>query len=256
MKLSARERRVARRIGRQAYIAANGDYELAMQLAEEQTRIEFIDPATIIAIIQLIIMLIKWWYERGETQPPVLPVAGDPDWIQPKASTASAGAESPMHEPQGRHQGASPETGSLWGQPPSRPPMNAAWRNSSFAPAGRFGPREAASVGENLTLIQAVVVPTSLGLELLADHLLPNPYTGLVFGASLALQTGVFLVLKVLASVAANYGETLLRNVFAWMYEWFWDWLPLGPRARERRRQSRRGRRRDRREKRRRRWRD
>jgi hypothetical protein len=68
----------ARQIARKAWIDSNRDPDKAVQLAEEQARMEFISLATIILIIQFISALINFWQLMNVEDPGDDPLTGEP----------------------------------------------------------------------------------------------------------------------------------------------------------------------------------
>ena len=71
-------RRRARQIARQAWIEHPGDPDKAMDVASQRVRDEMGSIVTILAIVQFVIMLIRWWSESSVSVPPDEPMAGEP----------------------------------------------------------------------------------------------------------------------------------------------------------------------------------
>lgn len=224
-KLSIRERRLARKITRQAWIASGGDSEAAKASLESRFAEAGISPGMILLFIKLAIMLIDFWYSKGIRIPELEPQVGEP-----------FDAEIPDEGGQGS---------GLWGKPPRRR-VRGSYEASDYAPRGQFGPREAGSVASN-TLLFSGVTAISWQMENLAEQYAPGIPTGMAGIGSWGAQIAIYLILKTLVSVVRQHGHSLVRDVTAWIWSQIfagmWDgfkrhiasWLPFGRWRRRRR---------------------
>ena len=69
----------SRRIARQLYLDCRGDVNMAESLAEEYVRdYGFLSSILVAVMVELIVALIKWWFEKGVTEPGPMPMRGEP----------------------------------------------------------------------------------------------------------------------------------------------------------------------------------
>jgi hypothetical protein len=79
--LKVRQRFLARHIARDAWIASNNSGDEAKLLFEADCRVRGIDPATVLLLLQIAMLLWKWWSENKISEPSVVPSAAEPvDW--------------------------------------------------------------------------------------------------------------------------------------------------------------------------------
>lgn len=104
----------------------------------------------------------------------------------------------------------------LWGEPPTKRPIRGAYERHGYAPNGRIGPREAGSIFAGATQLQAVFIPASGAIEMLASSSMPQ---GSAFTIAWLTQSLGFIGLKVLANMLRCYGASLVRDFGAWLWE-------------------------------------
>lgn len=76
--LKLRQRLLARHIARDAWIASRGSGDEAKILAEADCRVRGLDPATIMLIIQLAMLLWEYWSKKKIDEPSTIPSALEP----------------------------------------------------------------------------------------------------------------------------------------------------------------------------------
>ena len=108
-----------------------------------------------------------------------------------------------------------PQPKKLWGVPPIR----GTYQEQEYAPAGRFGPREAGSVFANVALLQPVMAVTSFEIEKLAQQAHPGIPTGFAFSSAWLSQVLVTIFLKVFANMLRNFGASFARDFGAWLWQ-------------------------------------
>lgn len=120
----------------------------------------------------------------------------------------------------------------LWASPPSRP-IKGTYTAHGYAPYKRFGPREAGSVFEDAALSAIWIPLVAVELEMLAQRAEMGSTPGLVGGLS---GVGIFALrigLKALANYLRRNGESLFRDIGAWLWLWIESWFgwnkPPGP---------------------------
>lgn len=227
-KLSIRDRRLARKITRQAWIASGGDPEAAKASLELRFSEAGISPALILLFVRLGFVLIDWWFSKGVSIPELDPEVGEP-----------IDAEIPDEGEQDQGRG-------LWGKPPRRR-IRGSYEDYDYAPRGHFGPREAGSVASN-TLLFSGVTAVSYQIENLAAQYTPGLPVGMAGVGSWFAQVVIYLVLKTIVSVIRQHGHSLVRDVTAWIWSQIFagmwaglkrhiaSWIPFGRWRRRRRR--------------------
>ena len=79
--LNLRQRLLARHIARDAWIASHGNGDEAKLLFDADCRVRGLDPATILLLLQIAMLLWKWWKENNVDEPSVVASASEPvDW--------------------------------------------------------------------------------------------------------------------------------------------------------------------------------
>lgn len=78
MRLRAHQKILARGVAHTAWAKAAGDYSTAVELAKQDSRLAGIDPAIVIAIIQLCIVILQYWMSNKIAAPSHIPVLGEP----------------------------------------------------------------------------------------------------------------------------------------------------------------------------------
>jgi hypothetical protein len=78
MSTSRLNKRKARRIARVAWIASGGDIAKAEELMKASHELSKLDAATVLALLQIALMLWKWWNENNKKSPPLLPESNEP----------------------------------------------------------------------------------------------------------------------------------------------------------------------------------
>lgn len=192
------QRRIARKVAREAYLDAGGDAEAAKASLRGRFREVGISPAMILLFIKLAIMFIDWWFSKGVSDPPAAePVGGElidlPEDDQP-----------------------------LWGTPKRRR-VRGSYEAADYAPRGKFGPREAGSVFEN-TVIVSGVSAVAMAVDQLATSYTPGLPSGMAGVSTWLLQVVIWVACKAWASTFRSYGASLLRDLGAWI----WDQLLSG----------------------------
>lgn len=81
MRLRRRERQYARSLARQCFIEANGDQATFETLFNARARTVSIDPAMLALLIQLALMLFKWWIEKEIQEPSVVASSDEPGYF-------------------------------------------------------------------------------------------------------------------------------------------------------------------------------
>lgn len=71
-------KRKARRLARYAWVSSGGDKEKAEEIFKASPDLSKLDPATILAILQIALLLWKWWNETNKTFPGAAPEIGEP----------------------------------------------------------------------------------------------------------------------------------------------------------------------------------
>lgn len=198
------ERRLARKVARQALIESGGDAKAAKDSLPARFEKVGIDPMTILLLIKIAIMFIDWWASRKEQAPPEMEALEE----QPVASEAD---------------------GMLWGSPPSkRPRVRGSYEASGYSPKGKMGARDAGSIFENAVILTPIITATSYQIEALAMKSAPGLPMGLAGVSSWLFQVAVWLGLKALANTMRNYGASLLRDIGAWVWSQFLEGLWSG----------------------------
>ena len=256
-RLNFRERLKAWGIAREAVLRHRNDKVQAFAYVDQQVRIEFIDPLTILLIIKVAVWIIEWLLESEIFEPPRRPLFGAPGFggpepaFDPQGQVVAARPESiPAPEPEpspaypDQTPGPPPGRPSLWGTPPRRSP----YREAGYSSRGSLNGRDVGSIGANFLQVHALIVPMAAAIEALADRSIPDASQGMFFTGAYLAQSLIFLVCKVASAWLRNYGESLIRNLLAWAWDRLMSYVggiwPFSRKARKERRQDRRKRRR------------
>lgn len=106
---------------------------------------------------------------------------------------------------------------------PPKKPIAGAYERHDYAPRGKFGPREAGSTAAFATIMAGPIAFAAMRIEQHAEALGQSPeqamgFAGGVFASSFAMA----IVWKIVASLLRNFGESMVRNIAAWV------WMSLG----------------------------
>lgn len=74
----SRESRLARRVGRWAYMEADGDLAKAEELFRKHESIARLDAQTVILMLKIAFDIWQWWTSRGIKEPSVVASSGEP----------------------------------------------------------------------------------------------------------------------------------------------------------------------------------
>jgi hypothetical protein len=76
-----RQKRLARRAARNAWMRCGGNLEVADAMFRDEMRMESIDPKTLMILLQIALMLWKWWQSQNIKEPSVVESSDEPiDW--------------------------------------------------------------------------------------------------------------------------------------------------------------------------------
>ncbi len=76
-----RHKRLARRAARSAWMRCGGNLQVAESMFRDEMAMESIDPQTLMILLQIALMLWKWWSENNVKEPSVVASSDEPiDW--------------------------------------------------------------------------------------------------------------------------------------------------------------------------------
>lgn len=99
-----------------------------------------------------------------------------------------------------------------------RPPVRGSYRECDYAPRGQFGPREFGSTLAFSAAIQPAVIWASYQIERMAEQSDPTVNGVAVFGAAYGSTFLGSLFLKIAAGFLRNFGESVIRDLGAWLW--------------------------------------
>ncbi len=132
-------------------------------------------------------------------------------------------------------------------RPPRRkPPIRGSYIDSDYSPWMRLNERDVASIASN-TATATPVLAVASAVESLAFSFDPSASFGAFGAASFStsffvtwlFQTVCFAILKTVACLLRNRGESFIRDVLTWIWKWviaeawqsftdtFFGWLPF-----------------------------
>lgn len=71
-------RRLARQVARDAWIKSKQQGDTARSLFESDPRLMALDPATVLALLQIALLLWEWWRKRKIEEPSIVAMSDEP----------------------------------------------------------------------------------------------------------------------------------------------------------------------------------
>lgn len=97
-------------------------------------------------------------------------------------------------------------------------PIRGSYVDANYAPPGKYGAREFGSTVAFGAAIQPAIIWASYQIEQMAEASNPNVNGLATFGAAYASTFVTAIVMKILAGFLRNFGESLIRDLAAWLW--------------------------------------